>query len=236
MRRVFFQSRISLIVLATLTFALSGCLHGTDTGGGGGTAAMTGYLLPGTTFLWVRGTSGNSFPDSMMISDVGIVARGKSNCFAIAQYDGPYTYSKTYYHPEPNGDLSEFQENPLMWVTYPFGSRQSLERTWDTTVLYKGEYVSEHVTQTTDFRGASWIATDSGALPVNIVRTLLHFTVISASMPGDGWDTVYRSYSPQLGIIVATEEGYEANYIEKGQREHEVEHESGRLIHYSLPR
>src|SRR6266404_5896195 len=97
MTRTFYSLAIVIAVFGF--FSIVGCMHSTGPGGSGTVA----FLVPGTTYVWKYESpvgSGNGYTDSLRLMETNVSAFGKTNCFAMQEYDPYNTFTKAYYHQE----------------------------------------------------------------------------------------------------------------------------------------
>ena len=240
-RPVFSLFRVAAIAMVA---SLAGCAQTTGPGGSGSGGGAE--VAVGSTFDW-KTVSVDWDPEenpvhvdtsfySYILSATNAYAHGKYGCFGLSgYYNGSIEYDTAWYQHTASGDLAEYQDgSPYVWFTYPFGTTRANVFNWDTNAYDNGQFVKYHVTQTTTYLGPGLLVTDSNVLSTQKVQVLMEVSGSRGNETLHAFDTVIASYSPVLGMIVATEEGTASDYFEKGLPDHDTYHRSSKLVHYNL--
>jgi hypothetical protein len=235
-----FSQLISSVCVVMISVWFGGCSNSTGTGNGGGSA---GFLTVGSIFVWQNQdfdsawhSSGFSI-DSLRVANTNGVVGGKYGCYLLQRFFDTYVEDSQWYHPEADGDLSEYVSQapvPFTWMTYPFNTRSQISVTWDTSGFSNGGYVTENVAMTTSYVGISELPVGASFLSVETVRSVLIVTINSQTEPGVIYDTTFISYSPALGVVVAKDTRQKENYTQNGLREQYYYRTASSLVSYRL--
>ncbi|HET6400055.1 MAG TPA: choice-of-anchor D domain-containing protein [Candidatus Kapabacteria bacterium] len=204
----------------SIRYVAGGTLHST-----GITMTATGVTGsntpgPGSTFTFSVDTNGVHLPrpSTYTVVSNSLFYQGKTNVVEVRDDTGGISY----YHLEPNGDLSVFIDFsaqsalpiplPATWLVIPLGSKQTITSVlYDTTIQYQGFPLTIQIVDTGQYTGPSQItaagksfATEQGSLTVALTASAFGFPVASSETTVNIWYANTLAFYPKRRDVSAT--------------------------------
>ncbi|HZK77165.1 MAG TPA: choice-of-anchor D domain-containing protein [Candidatus Kapabacteria bacterium] len=174
---------------------------------------------PGSSFTFNMDTNGVQLPQPSTYTIVSnsLFYQGKANVVEVRDDTG----GLSYYHTEPNGDLSVFIDFnaqsalpiplPATWLVIPLGSKQTTTSVlYDTTIQYQGLPVTVQILDTGKYTGRSQVtaagktfATNQGSLSVALTANAFGFPVASSETTVNIWYANALAFYPKRRDVSA---------------------------------